>query len=299
MEITDKISVLLCTKDREEDLCNILGELLDQTIIPDEIVIVDSSSPRLTRSKIFLEKISHIRSQHISVNYEHMKPGLTKQRNKGVSLATGDLLFFLDDDSVPARNYIEEMAKIFKNKSNFDGGMGQIKPVNFNFFKYCYHHFFLLRHNFGDGGYYSSGSPRSPHGTDEFKRTKILSGGSMVYRKEVFANVDFDENLTGYSYMEDVDVSYRISRNHKLFYNPNAEVIHEHDEPKSEILKRKKMYIYNFRYLFDKNFYSKNKGNIFSHWWAVLGFILKGAIKLSPRAVCGAILGIFEYELKR
>jgi len=54
---------------------------------------------------------------------------------------------------------------------------------------------------------------------------KVLPGGCTAYLKEVFSRYLFDENLTEYAYMEDMDFSYRVSKKYRLLYQPEAKLM--------------------------------------------------------------------------
>jgi len=56
-----------------------------------------------------------------------------------------------------------------------------------------------------------------------------LNGGTSAYRKEIFREFKFDENLKGYSYMEDVLFSHSIFKKYpgSLFMTPHARCIHK------------------------------------------------------------------------
>jgi GT2 family glycosyltransferase len=55
---------------------------------------------------------------------------------------------------------------------------------------------------------------------------KWLPSGAVVFRKSVFSQVSFDEWLSGYGYLEDLDVSYRIGKQWRLVVVSSARFDH-------------------------------------------------------------------------
>ena len=199
------ITVAICTKDRHEQLLDTLDSLLEQTRLPDELVIVDASSDdagssldsRLAR----FPKATHLRAD----------PGLTRQRNIAIDAAAGDLVFFFDDDVLLDERYLEIMTAVFDDDHDkrLGGAMGQIMSRGFRA-KKLYElaaDIFLLNDTHGSGQLKLSGFPCFAHGHMTPFNVESLSGCCMVFRREVLKKHRFDESLGGYAYMEDVDFS--------------------------------------------------------------------------------------------
>jgi GT2 family glycosyltransferase len=200
------------------------------------------------------------------------------------------------------------MNKTFKDNPDYMGGMGDlIRPTQtfkrkmYKIFKHnIFNHFFLIQHDYGNGKFQKSGLPRHPYGTNKFKEVEVLGGCIMSYRKEIFKEFNFDENLIGYSFMEDVDFSRRVSYKYKLFYNPDTKLEHKHaSDGCGNVRDNRKMYMVNHRYLFFKNFYSRNKLFILAHWWSLLGLIIHSLIFESKEATKGYFDGLKEFKKRK
>lgn len=92
-----KISVIIPTKDRKSVIESVESIFL-QEHLPNEIIIIDDGS--IIPVKTFLEKESHFNFNLTNVNtyrFENSQ-GVKKARNKGMQIASGDILMFLDDD---------------------------------------------------------------------------------------------------------------------------------------------------------------------------------------------------------
>jgi len=86
------ISVIICTRNRFDDFRKTLQSLTQQSRLPDELIVVDSSD------NLQIEGYLKSMELQVSFHYFHTNPGLTFQRNHGVKKSIGDLLFFFDDD---------------------------------------------------------------------------------------------------------------------------------------------------------------------------------------------------------
>ena len=93
-----KFSVVIPTRNREVPLTNLLRKLLTQTVLPNEIIIVDSSDD-IQNSYSEINKI-------IRYFYTNEKSA-ARQRNLGIANVekNTEVLFFLDDDTNPDNEY--------------------------------------------------------------------------------------------------------------------------------------------------------------------------------------------------
>ena len=301
-----KTSVILCTRNRVDEVIRFTESLYNQIELPDEYIVVDSSSVPLHSNKKFVDPFEKMQKK-IDLHYIYSKPGLTKQRNIGIKEATGDVLYFFDDDVILSPNFLQIMNKTFNDNPDYMGGMGSFigmpKLTTKEWLIKLFNHFFLLPHNYSNGKFRKSGFAQYPYGTNEFKEVEVLGGGLTGYRKEIFFDFAFDENLTGYSYMEDVDFSRRVSYKYKLFYNPEAKLEHLHAESgRDNIRNNRKMIMVNHRYFFFKNFYPGNKLFIVAHWWSILGLIISSFIfrpKDAIEATKGYLDGLKEFKKRK
>jgi glycosyltransferase involved in cell wall biosynthesis len=86
---------IIATYNRPEELLRTVHSLVNQTVLPSELCIVDASD-RLTAG----DEIELLcRSARMRFVYKHPAPrSLTAQRNLGVDSTTGNPVFFIDDD---------------------------------------------------------------------------------------------------------------------------------------------------------------------------------------------------------
>lgn len=119
MKDRPKISVVIPTCGRWEDLRRVLGSLCQQTYGDFEIVVVDGGSIKQTRElikKCFVEFPVRVIPQE--------GEGLVSARNSGWKAAEGSIVTFTDDDVVATPAWLEEIAKAFCLSSKIGGVSG-------------------------------------------------------------------------------------------------------------------------------------------------------------------------------
>jgi glycosyltransferase involved in cell wall biosynthesis len=101
--MADKISVIVTTRNRASLLPQTLRCVFDQTWTDREVIVVDEASSDETL-KVLAAEIPDARVVHHPV-----AKGISGARNAGIDAATGDWLFFLDDDDLIHPRHIEEL----------------------------------------------------------------------------------------------------------------------------------------------------------------------------------------------
>lgn len=286
-------SVIICTRNRPEDLRRCLNSIRAQSLQPEELVIIDGSDQQC--SEIDSASFKQLFSR---VVYKHTQPGLTYQRNVGIENADGDVIYFFDDDVVLERDYLFEMQKIFTTHPEYNGGMGYVTgvPAKKNNLYRAVQTCFLLQKDNASGTFTASGMPTHAYGCSDFTEVEVLGGCCMAYRSTVFKNHRFDERLKRYGYMEDCDFSWRVSRDGKLFYNPAARLAHlQSPLARDKIVDNKAMFINNYTYLFFKNFYPHNRVKIILYMWSVLGLFVQALIFRRFKDMHGYLIGLRRY----
>jgi GT2 family glycosyltransferase len=287
------ISVIIPTRNRPDNLASFLDSLNNQTRLPDELIIIDASDNDDTRN--MLRKRSD--GLPFDVIYKREAPGSARQRNIGFRISRGRHLFFFDDDVILETEYLRAVCDTFsKHREGQLGGItGKITNIRQDPSPWdrAFKGIFFLS-DFGKGQVKLSGFPSLRIG-DEPSYVEILSGCNMAYPREVFSQFLFDENLTGYSYMEDIDLSFRISREYSLYYQPKARLEHFPTSYKTYGSRElRKMMIQNHRYLFKKN-QPQDLPHVLSHWISLLGIFLYNVfIQSDFSAAMGIIDGLRE-----
>lgn len=111
-----KASVIIPTYDRPGQLARSLAAIvreMRQVDFPVECIVVDDGTPgsaarRVGEVATALETVAGRFERH-AVNR-----GVSSARNTGASLATGDILIFLDDDIIPSSHFIREHVQVHR-----------------------------------------------------------------------------------------------------------------------------------------------------------------------------------------
>jgi GT2 family glycosyltransferase len=117
------VSVVICayTLERWHLLLRAIRSLERQTVAPCEVIVAIDHNDAL-RERLARER------RDVLVVQNRDAPGLSGARNAGVSVATGEIVAFLDDDAVAAPDWIEQLLNGYTNPSVIGVG-GSIEPL--------------------------------------------------------------------------------------------------------------------------------------------------------------------------
>ena len=106
-----KISVVIPTFNRLSVLARALDSVINQTIKPHEIIVVDDGSNDQTRN--------WIRNKFPEISYFYQKNmGVSTARNTGIDMAKGDWIAFLDSDDEWDKAKLELQSKAIHNNKD-------------------------------------------------------------------------------------------------------------------------------------------------------------------------------------
>lgn len=114
-----KVSVVICTRDRPDQLARCLASFPQQSRVPSEIIVVDNASiDRRTQAAALAAGVVYVRED---------RPGLDIARNTGALAATGDIILYTDDDVVLHPRWVERMVAAFDD--GIDAVTGIVLPA--------------------------------------------------------------------------------------------------------------------------------------------------------------------------
>ena len=115
----EKLAIIIPTKDRPDDLKNLLESMSMQDVKPVQVIVVDGGA-RPVRD--MLKNFPALRMDYARV----APPSLTVQRNVGIRHLSDEatLAAFLDDDIVLEGESIGNMLKFWEGASSDTGGAG-------------------------------------------------------------------------------------------------------------------------------------------------------------------------------
>jgi GT2 family glycosyltransferase len=246
------LSLIVCTYRRPGPVRRLLESLAEQSRRPDEVLVVDASPDRETE-----EAVRSVGQPWVI--YDRVpdeERGLTRQRNRGVARARGELIAFLDDDTVPAPGYFEEIAACFERHPDAVGVGGYIDnevswrrvregapPAPLGVFRigewerredfrWRLRKALGLAGSLPPGRMPASGHPRAtgfvpPDGEDH--PVEFLMGGAAAWRRRLLEKVGFSPWFEGYGLYEDLDFCLRAGREGSLYLCTRARLAHLHE----------------------------------------------------------------------
>ena len=247
-----RFTLIVCTYMRPKPILSLLQSVKEQTLYPNEILIIDGSTNQET--EVILRENPFRNVKYYKVDDSNR--GLTKQRNFGIDLVneTSEIICFLDDDVILNANYFEELINTYKIKPAALAVGGYIKNevkwkktlINDNDSNYFYFDGwmrlepsrFRMRNKFGLEPDTPPGFlPTFAHGrgleflppNNKIYPVEQLMGGVSSYRKDIFKTLSFSTYFEGYGLYEDTDFALRLSKKGKLFLNTKAQLNHYHD----------------------------------------------------------------------
>jgi GT2 family glycosyltransferase len=226
-DLTATVGVV--TYGRPEHVADLLESLLEQTLVPPEILVVDDSHADRTRETIGAYRDRFARAgadlRYLARVGPDSMPGA---RNTVLNCSDGDIVCFLDDDVVCSPEWFETVLGVFEHQLDVTAVGGPAISVDGELE--------LRREVRRD--------PENQNRIDAFGRTvsraknwippepvdtQRLEGANMSFRREALAEVggfdlDYDR---GPAKFEEVDTMARlVRRGDRLVYHPDALVHH-------------------------------------------------------------------------
>lgn len=122
------VSIVICTYNRPKLLKPTLESVIKLDFDPErfEIIVVDNGND--VQTKHAYEEIRQ-RSECRLVYTKEEKTGLSYARNKGITLAKGIIVAFLDDDEIIPASWLTELMRPYNNDDHIACVGGKIIPV--------------------------------------------------------------------------------------------------------------------------------------------------------------------------
>lgn len=249
---TRSLSLIVCTLGRPLQIRALLQSILQQTSPPAEILIVDASSDSKTEQVVTLERNDTGDEWIKYFRVASQDRGLTRQRNHGIQRAKGEIIVFLDDDTIPEPDYFAELAACFDRHPDALGVGGYIvNEVQWHRaspghrlsgavfragewerredYRWRLRKILKLAGTLSPGWMPPSGHGRPigflpPDGADY--EVEFVMGGASAWRRDVFARHQFSEFFEGYGLYEDMDFCIRAAGEGPLFVSTRARLAH-------------------------------------------------------------------------
>lgn len=224
MSQVPNISVVTPTFRRPEEVVGLFESLKNQSVLPDEVIIVDGAPAEETATELEVAKIAG--SLPFRVSYIRHSGGTAIQRNVGIEAAGGSLIALIDDDVRLEPNFMEILLGVISDddKMEVGGVVGYRTNRHFQLEesqRWRWYKRLRLLSVYEPGRYdYASGYPINNNLQSPFTGTRpvdFMTTACAVWRREVFdSGLRFHPFFRDYGVLEDAHFSLRAGKIWKL-----------------------------------------------------------------------------------
>jgi len=221
------LAVLIPTRNRPRDLTIAVRTLLEQTVLPQELIIVDQSpndeSERQVRA-LFAERAA---AAQVCLRYT-LDPGITgaaMARNVALDQNRCAIFLFLDDDVELEPDFIERLLEGYAEEPEVTGISGIITNYAPGGFTARAWRWLFENGTFCDDRYSIYYRANELRGAGRIP-VSCFGGGLMSFRASRTSGLRFDSNLRGASEGEDVDFCLHLPAGALLEIDPRARLVH-------------------------------------------------------------------------
>lgn len=218
----DDLTVVICTRDRPDDLDRCLISIQALSPSPAEVVVVDNASRD--------DATRQVASRHAGVRYvREERPGLDHARNAGIAAVTTTYLAFTDDDVAVDPGWVGQLRRAFE--AGPVAVTGNVLPIELETVSQTV---FEQDWSLGKGFIPRRFTPalRGRGRRRAMPVWEVGAGANMAFRRDIFDEIgEFDPRLdvgaAGCS--GDSELWYRLLvAGHEIHYVPTAVVHHRH-----------------------------------------------------------------------
>ncbi len=216
---SSKISVIICTYNRDKFILDALTHLVNQDLSSSlfEIIIINNNCSDNTEAIVndFISKNSDFAIRQVF----EKRQGLSYARNRGIKEAANSIICYIDDDGNASSRYLSSIKKIMDENPNWSGIGGKVIPIYETKEPDWYNPFLRMMVTSID------------FGNKRFKcyGKKYPAGCSMIYRKHILEEAGgFNNDLKWRA--DDKYIFHQVSKiNDNIYYTPELEVKHRID----------------------------------------------------------------------
>jgi GT2 family glycosyltransferase len=177
-----------------------------------EVIMVDNGSSDGSVKHV-KEKFPSVKVLELDDNY-----GFAEGNNRGLPMAKGDYVVFLNNDTEVDRSWLAELVDVASSDKRIGICGSKIKNFSGKEFR-----------NFAGEGYLSAlGVPRFATGTESPKPCFYVSGCSLLIKRKVIDELGYCFDNRYFAYFEDIDLCWRARiLGYKVVYVPGSVVDHK------------------------------------------------------------------------
>ena len=208
-----KVSIVIPTYNREALLCQTLGDALALDGPDYEIIVVDQTESHTPQTDAYLTRVG----EHI-VYRRHRPPSVVAAVNRGLAIAGGEIVLFLDDDvRLHDRQLLAEHVASYSDPS-IGGVAGRVLDA-----ERPHEDPFDPRSQDPVWGFFHSGWTHAM-GCE----VTTAPGANVSFRREILLAIGgADERFTGNAFRWENDLCLRVrAAGHRVVYDPRPTVHH-------------------------------------------------------------------------
>lgn len=210
-------SIIICTLNREEVLCSTLRSLASLMDGRDggELIVVDQTRQHTLATERCLQELADSGVRWERVGFA----SLTRARNHGIRLASGEFVLFFDDDVEPTPRLIDEHLACYADPAVWGVGGCTLIPGAKK----------VSRDMIGARELKELEAGRANRFDLDWQRTMTWAPGcNMSFRKQRLVEVGgFDEAFYGMATGEETELCHRIRQaGGGIAFAPSAELVH-------------------------------------------------------------------------
>ncbi len=222
MEYRYKISAVICSYNRARFILKAVESIFNQDFNKEllEVIVVDNNSTDNT-----IELLTEYKAQHPDYHFSYYiekNQGVSYTRNRCAQEAKGEIVAYLDDDSIAQPGWLTSITNFFDQHPDTYSTGGKITPYFLTGVPEWYSRYFSgLVGNFDQG-----------KDVKRFTGSRYPCGANMAFRKKIFEeigyfNTDLGRKGAGLLANEEKDIYLRIlDYGKKVYYLPYVEVLH-------------------------------------------------------------------------
>ena len=270
-----RVSAIVPTKDRAALLAQTMRDLLTQTIVPDELIVVDQSATDEGRRAVtaLVEAAPSAPRPALVYVWDRSISGAAAARNAGLDRAQGDIVVFCDDDVVPEPTVIECLLAHYARVPDVAG----LAPLIVNYeapgWPTRAHQRIFFVGPFRDErqSIYWTWN-RHPAGV--LLPVRMFTGALMSFRRSALAGVRHDGRYRAASVGEDVDLCWSlVGRGARLAIATDARIVH--NKAPRPVRRPEEAQLTSWAFLYDKHV-RKTPATKLAFAWFVVGVVLGG-----------------------
>lgn len=206
-----KLSIIIATHARPDSLARLIASLKPQLRSSrSELLVAENGTPAPARLAD---------ADAVTIHLHDPRPGKCRVQNLAIKRASGEILIFLDDDLIVAKDYVDQVERFFTYHPEFAAMKGRVLPLE-------------DPHKIAGVNWVYLDLPLVDHG-NEIVEVRGVIGANMAFLTEAIRVVGpFDERLGpgAAGHEEETEMSARLRRaGYRIGYSPNAVVYHEVD----------------------------------------------------------------------